>query len=472
MLRSRVRYWALLVCSMAALAPPPWAIADDQTILAQAPKPPAAGAPSSRDELFGLKPPSGAPAAEERKAYSFSGFYDFLGAYTYSDPTHWSRAVNRLQLSAQGDLGASVKWKIGGRFDIDPVYYWSNFYLPDVEKNQRTSAFWRETYLDFSAGGLDFRVGAQNIVWGEVVGIFVADVVSARDQREFLLPSFDIIRKPQWAARAEYFKGDSHLELVWIPFQTFDDIGKPGADFYPVRLPSPTSETVASAFLNPVTPAKTLSNSAYGIRANTLVAGWDLAAFYYRSYDASPTFYRLPGTSAAQPFVFQPQHDHISQVGGTASKDFGPFVGRAELVYTDGRNFASTDPTAPQGVLARDTYDWVVSADFTLPHDIRLNVQAFQRIYTKSDSTLALQYGDWGGSVLLAAKVTPTVEPQILWIQTFGGGGGLVRPRINWNAFRNTTLALGVDIFTGPDDGFFGRYNNRDRVYTEVRLDF
>ena len=113
-----------------------------------------------------------------------------------------------------------------------------------------------------------------------------------------------------------------------------------------------------------------------------------------------------------------------------------------------------------------------MSADFTLPHDVRLNVQAFQRIYTQSDSSLALQYGQWGGSVLLAAKVTPTVEPQVLWIQTFGGGGGLVRPRVNWNAFKNTTLALGVDIFTGPDDGFFGRYNNRDRVYTEVRLDF
>jgi hypothetical protein len=172
---------------MAALAVPPWVVAQDRTILAQAGKPPATGAPSSRDELFGTKPPAGAPAAEE-KAYSFSGFYDFLGAYTYSEPSHWSRAVNRLQLSAQGELGASVKWKIGGRFDIDPVYYWSDFYLQDVKENQRTSVFWRETYIDFSAGELEFRLGAQNIVWGEVVGIFVADVVTAKDQREFLLP--------------------------------------------------------------------------------------------------------------------------------------------------------------------------------------------------------------------------------------------------------------------------------------------
>ena len=220
--RSR-RFFALLAPASAA----------DSAVVAQAGKPGAADAPSSRDELFGLKPPAGAPADEKKLPFSVSGFYDFLGAYTYSEPSHWSRAVNRLQLSAQGEAGPSVKWKIGGRFDIDPVYYWSDFYLEPVKQNQRTSAFWRETYVDFSAGGLDFRVGAQNIVWGEVVGIFVADVVSARDQREFLLPSFDIIRKPQWAARAEYFKGDSHVELIWIPVPDLRRHRQAGRRFLP-----------------------------------------------------------------------------------------------------------------------------------------------------------------------------------------------------------------------------------------------
>ena len=30
----------------------------------------------------------------------------------------------------------------------------------------------------------------------------------------------------------------------------------------------------------------------------------------------------------------------------------------------------------------------------------------------------------------------------------------------------------GVDIFNGPVTGFFGRYNDRDRVYAEFRYDF
>jgi hypothetical protein len=437
--------------------------------VAQAQKPSTEGLPGSRDELFGTKP-AAAPATD--KPFALSGFYDFLGAYTYADPTHWSNAVNRFQLSAQGSVGANVKWKVGGRVDVDPVYASSDFYLPDVRNDQKFDAFWRETYVDFSAADWDFRVGAQNIVWGEVVGLFFADVVSARDLREFLLPSFDIIRAPQWAARAEYFKGDSHLELVWIPFQTFDNIGKPGSDFYPVRLPSPTPGSVAGEFLDPEKPSQNLGNSSYGVRANTLVAGWDLAAFYYRSFSTQPTFYRIPPVTSALPFAFQPRYDRIWQVGGTVSKDFGEVVGRAELVYTDGRSFASTDPVAPEGVLKKDTFDWIVSADFVLPRDAKLNLQVFQRWYSGGESTLVVQSGSFGASALISGKITPTIEPQLLWIQTFGGGGGLIRPRVNWTPLRNTVIGVGVDIFTGPDDGFFGRYNNRDRVYTEVRYDF
>jgi hypothetical protein len=436
----------------------------DPSAVAQA-KP--AEAPASRDELFGLKPaPGAAPApAAAPKPVSASGFYGATVAYTTSDPTHWSRAVNRFQFSLQGE-GTGVKWKIGGRADVDPVYMSDSFYLPAVQKDQRNDFFWRETYLDFSAGGLDFRVGAQDIVWGDVVGFFVADVVSARDLREFLLPSFDIMRAPQWAVRAEYFKGDSHLELVWIPYPTYDNIGKPGSDFYPVRLPSPTSAGAAAPFQDPDVPARTLDNSNYGIRANTLVDGWDVGAFYYRSFSRTPTFYTLPGG------VVQPRYDRIWQVGGTVNKDLGSAVLHFEGVYTGGQSYASTDPLAPQGVLQRDSFDWVVGTDLALPRDTRLNVQVFQRIYDGSADTLVIQAGDVGVSAQLAAKITSAWEPQILWIQTFGGGGGLIRPRVNWYPVKNTTLGFGVDIFTGPDNGFFGRYNNRDRVYGEVRYDF
>ncbi len=429
--------------------------------------PAAQDPPVSRDALFGDAP------AENPEA-KISGFYEFTPAYTYGDPKHWSRAVNRFALDARGAAGNGVKWKLGARVDVDPIYMGSNFYLQDVKDNQRVTAIWRENYLDFEAGGWDFRLGAQNIVWGDVVGLFFADVVSARDLRDFLLPSFDVIRIPQWAARAEYSTGDAHVELVWIPVQSFDNIGKPGSDFYPAPLPSPTPADVAATFQNPDRPSSSLDNSAYGVRANTLVGGWDIAGFYYRSFASSPTFYRELTGNPAQPFVYQPRYDRIWQAGATFNKDFGEMVLHGEVVYANGANYASLDPTAPDGVVARSTVDWIASLDIPFVEiDGRTNLQVFQRVYLDGgDDAVALKSGSFGVSALVSAKLAGVWEPQLLWIQTFGGGGSLVRPRLNWTGIKNATFSVGVDIFTGGRDGYFGRYNDRDRVYGEVRVAF
>lgn len=411
-------------------------------------------------------------ADTDASSVKVTGFVDALGAYTYADPEHWSRAVARLQLSAQGRLSENVTWKLGGRVDVDPLYYGSDFYSDRVKRDQRLNFFHRENYLDVSAGDWDFRLGAQQIVWGEVAGLFFADVVSARDMREFLLPSFDIIRIPQWAARAEYFKGDTHVEAIWIPVPLFDEIGKPGSEFYPAPLPADVVASVANRFRDPVEPSRRLSNGNYGIRANTLVDGWDVAGFYYRSYSTSPTFYRVTGAEGGP--EFEPRYDRIWQVGGTVSKDFDTFVLRGEAVYTHGQRFTTSDlTTLSDGTVQRNALDAIVSAEWSLPHDSRLNLQAFGRaFFNGGEGDIAIKTAGPGASVLVSTKLTPTWEPSLMWIQGFRDQGGLVRPRLNWYPARNTTVGFGADVFTGSSAGLFGRFGNRDRLYTELRYDF
>jgi len=100
-------------------------------------------------------------------------------------------------------------------------------------------------------------------------------------------------------------------------------------------------------------------------------------------------------------------------------------------------------------------------------------VQAFQRAYLNgSGKDLAIRNDGFGASIFLSTKLTDAIEPSILWIQSFRDAGGMIRPRLNWYPAKNTALAFGVDIFTGPNDGYFGRYNNRDRAYAEFRVDF
>ena len=87
----------------------------------------------------------------------------------------------------------------------------------------------REAYLDIYFNSIDIRVGKQQIIWGKADGVFITDIVSPKDLREFLLPDFDEIRIGITAVKADYYLGNNTVELVWIPV------------FTPTRMPEENS---------------------------------------------------------------------------------------------------------------------------------------------------------------------------------------------------------------------------------------
>jgi hypothetical protein len=422
----------------------------------------------SKEELFGVPKANGSDKGETRRI-EWRGFVQNETAYTYADPAHWSRGVVRTQLGAQGSE-SSLKWKATARVDVDPIYYGTEFYPQAVRKDQRLDFFLRETYVDTSVGDLELRLGKQNIVWGEMVGLFFADVVSARDQRDFILPDFEIIRIPQWAMRAEYFGEKSHAEIIWLPYPDIDNIGKPGAEFYPFPASAPPG--FSQQFGDEVRPGHGLKDSNFGARVSTLRNGWDLSAFYYRSTDVNPTFYRDVTSSPTPTLVFTPRHDRIWQAGGTLAKDLGSVVVKAETVYASGRNFNVTRLTEPTGVVPQDTLDYVLGLDFTLPKETRLNLQYFERVFFNHDPDLLQDRRESGVSLLLSGKIGASLEPEFLIIQSVNRNDSLMRPKLGWIPEKNWRVTFGVDVFTGPVTGFFGRFNERDRAYVELRYDF
>lgn len=422
---------------------------------------------SSRESLFGGMPIKEKPPPVpmwKQLATGWKGFSQLEIADTYADPEHFSKAKLRTELSRTGQFSEHVKWKISGRFDYDAAYDLSNFYPAAVRRDQRYEFFLRENYLDVSAGDFDFRLGRQHVIWGEMIGLFFADVVSAKDMREFVLPSFDIIRIPQWAMRAEYSKNDLHAEVVWIPVPTLDESGKPGADFYPGPLRG------TAAFLPEDRSGRNVAHSNYGVRLSQLKNGWDISGFYYHSLDAAPTFYRV--SAPAEPLVFQARHDEIDQFGATLAKDFGSVVLKGELIYTDGRKFNVARPNAIDGLVRQNTLDYVLGLDFSLPAETRLNLQFFQRVFFAHDPALVTDKLEQGASILLNGKIWHNVEAQALLIHSLNRSDWMFRPRLSWNFERNWRAALGADVFGGQPTGLFGRFDQSDRVYTELRYSF
>lgn len=426
-----------------------------------------AHAADDRDSLFGDDLPMATDKPKASSGSGIKGFVQFELARTTASPDHWSKMRTRADLSSQGKLGDGIKWKLGARFDYDAVYGINDFYPPEVERNQRFNAALRENYLDYSAGSWDFRLGKQNVVWGEMVGLFFADVVSARDLREFILPDFDQMRIPQWAARAEYFADDFHAEVLWIPVASYDNIGKPGAEFYPTQ---PVPPGFAAQYRQEQRPDRNAENMNYGLRLSTLKSGWDVSAFYYRSTDINPTFYRDPITS--QTISYQARHDRIHQFGTTLAKDLGDIVLKAEAVYTRGRNFTVLNAMDTDGVAPQNTLDWAAGLDFTLPAETRLNVQVFQRQFFSYNQDIISDRRENGYSLLLNNKFFTNWEAQALFISSANRPDWLFRPRLSWNFERNWRVLIGADVFKGPPLGMFGRYDQQDRVYSEIRYSF
>jgi len=251
---------------------------------------------------------------------------------------------------------------------------------------------------------------------------------------------------------------------------SYDNIGKPGAEFFPAAPPPPPG--FATLYDNEQFPERRLAHTNYGLRLSTLRNGWDVSGFYYRSMDTSATFYRQIVSDPEPAFVYQARHDRISQVGGTVSKDLGPAVFKAEAVYTDGRRYNVLRIDDDDGVVKQNTLDLVGGLDFALPADTRLNLQLFDRVFFNHDPDIIPKRNEPGFSVLVNRKLGDRLEAEVLWIASLARTDWLLRPKIVWTFQPDWRLIFGADIFEGPPLGFFGQYDNRDRVYTELRYSF
>ena len=417
----------------------------------------SAAASDGLDDLLSVAKPAEAEGA------GLHGFLEFSAARAYESPSHWSKLRARANLESSGRLSERVKWKLGVRLDADAAPdIESDIYPIAVRRDLRHEAMLREAYVDISNGNWDYRIGRQHVVWGEMVGLFFADVVSARDLREFLLPEFDQMRIPQWAARAEYFGDEWHVEALWIPFPSYDDIGEPGGEFYPFSAPQ------GAQIAGEDKPSNRLGNMNWGLRGSTLVNGWDMSAFYYRSTDITQTFYR---TSVA-PLVFEPRHDRIRQIGATFSKDMGSFVFKGEAVHTHGRKFNTLDPAATFGLKESGTLDYVLGVDVPIRGIWRINAQYYARTFFDHDPSMGVKRNEQGASLLVNHEFSDALEAEVLLVTSVNRDDYMLRPKVVWQmspAWRGTA---GLDILNGNGDGIFSRFDTRDRIYVEVRRDF
>jgi len=120
----------------------------------------------------------------------------------------------------------------------------------------------------------------------------------------------------------------------------------------------------------------------------------------------------------------------------------------------------------------QNTFDWVVGLDFNPEADTRVNTQFFQRIHFDHDPNIVPDRVENGFSLLVNHKLSDTLEAEAMLVSSLNRSDWMFRPKLSWGFERNWRILFGVDIFSGPPTGIFGQFDDKDRVYTEVRRDF
>ena len=158
---------------------------------------------------------------------SISGYLQNQSSYRLGDESQWVSSENRLQVEMRAKLHPN--FTVAGTFrgTYDAIYdlrsnsdQWGREYAGSRDALSKEAKV-RELYVDTAFGDWDFRIGRQQVVWGESDGLRLMDIINPLDmRRQFVTRDWEDIRIPQMLVKATYGidpGSNSFLELVWNP---------------------------------------------------------------------------------------------------------------------------------------------------------------------------------------------------------------------------------------------------------------
>ena len=334
----------------------------------------------------------------------------------------------------------------------------------------------REIYLDLYFDNVDIRIGKQQIVWGKADGVFITDIVSPLNLNEFLLPDFDEIRIGVYAAKIDYYFGNSTIEAIWKPIYAGNEFPGPGSIWFkPPEFPAPPTYDLSKEKINP-----SLENSEVYLKYSLSSSAIDFDLMGAYTWDATPSMYIEKqfdiDTATNMPvltgLLITPEHHRLTVAGGSFTTDIKGFVLRGEAAYYNGKYFQTADPTADGALIKKDYLHYVVGLDYGIGN-LKLSAQFIQKYIMGYNNFIDEE--EFGNTMTFLARYEAMRETLHLELFTYVGlnyGDALIRPKVTYDYSDSFSILLGSNIFVGDERGMFGRYDDNSMIYTKIKYSF
>ena len=336
--------------------------------------------------------------------------------------------------------------------------------------NERLDYGLREAYIDLYFNSMDIRVGKQQIIWGKADGVFITDVVSPKDLREFLLPEFEEIRMGITSLKLDYYMGNHTLELVWVPEFVPTQYPDRESIWFPNMIPDFAHIDNSQKDVEP-----SLENSEIFAKYSLLSSTFDLELMGGYMWDDDPAMHMErfmdPQTQMLDSLVIHPQHHRISLAGGSFSTEIEGFVIRGEGAFYDDKYFIVNDLSNPDGTITKDYAHYLLGVDFIVG-SANVSTQFIQE--TVFDHEDNMQQEEITNTMTFLVKddfFNNKLTLEFFMYYGFENQDALIRPKATYEVARGVNLITGANLFTGTE-GRFGQYNQNDMVYFKLKYDF
>ncbi len=418
-----------------------------------------------------------------RDRLDVTGYVKNETAVRLYSPHQLSKSQNWLQAEIEFELTDWAELTILGRSMFDPVNHLEtnieDFRTSPVDRLEGGDSFQaelRELYLDVLYDDFDIRLGRQQIVWGESIGLRILDVINPQDFREFILNDFIDARIPLWGLRVDYALSDWTFEGLWLPDFEANRPADQGGEFQfrnaplpalPLQPPPPLPSIQMESARQP--EDWRLSDSEVGFRVTRFLRNMDLSLNYFYSWSDFPVPFRR--VLSPNTFRFEPRHERFHLIGGSFNYAFDVFVVRGEGGLRLGEHFVSGDPLDRDGIRQRELLSYVLGLDWTVHDNLMANVQFFQNVIFNAPSVLVGESVENAVSLLLLSDfLHETLHPQLLVLYGINFGDLMIRPQVRYDFSDYLSATIGADFFTGSRSGFFGQFaapvRAHDRYWT------
>lgn len=309
----------------------------------------------------------------------------------------------------------------------------------------------REFYVTWAGDSWQWRLGQQQIAWGRGDYFRLVDVLNPLDLREFLLPYIDdysLGRQTRPMAVVEHYGDSLEQQFVLAPRTKTTRFAPAGADFAIAGRPEGLPEDDEH------------ERADIGWRGKTLVDGTDLDLYLFDGLSPDPLYVVEEGRQVEQ-------QRRRSLVGASFARPAGDWVVRGDLVHLFHEPLQT--PTGADNVpksaallgLDMTRNEWTVNLQATVSHRHDAP-SSLEQANTWEASAAVLK--DWSKQRLNAG---------LLWLYNHETQSShMFKANLGYRPWNQWYMEAGLIGFSGGERSQYGQFDNRDRVYLQVRRDF